>query len=174
INNAIFQAKDHAPYTEDQLHSVLLNPDARVAENGKTAELIYPADFAQRAAKPHIMKARSTKEMVESLAQSLQTGKNNKVGVDVEDIAAVNIDNPTFIERNFTEKEIAYCQKTPSPQSSFAGRWSAKEAVFKSLGVQGKGAGAPLKDIEILPNETGAPIVTVSRLLDSHRYQDAN
>ena len=59
-------------------------------------------------------------------------------------------------------------------KSSFAGRWSAKEAVFKSLGVQGKGAGAPLKDIEILPNETGAPIVTVSRLLDSHRYQYAN
>ncbi|KAI1648063.1 uncharacterized protein F4817DRAFT_335743 [Daldinia loculata] len=161
VNNAIFQAKDHAPYTEEQLSSVLLNPDARVSENGKTAELIYPADFAQRAAKPHTMKARSTKEMVESLAQSLQTGKNNKVGVDVEDIAAVNIENPTFIERNFTDKEIAYCQKTPSPQSSFAGRWSAKEAVFKSLGVQSRGAGAPLKDIEILPNEAGAPIVSL-------------
>lgn len=32
----------------------------------------------------------------------------------------------------------------------FVGRWSAKEAVFKSLGVPSEGAGAPLKAIEIL------------------------
>ncbi|KAI1082891.1 hypothetical protein F5B20DRAFT_530768 [Whalleya microplaca] len=161
INNAIFQAKAHAPYTDEQLTSVLLNPDARVSEDKKSAELIYAANFAKQAAVPHATKAKTTKEVVENLARSLQTGKNNKVGVDVEDIEAINVDNPTFIERNFTDKEIAYCQKTPSPQSSFAGRWSAKEAVFKSLGVKSKGAGAALKEIEILSNDEGAPIVSL-------------
>jgi fatty acid synthase subunit alpha len=97
------------------------------------------------------------------MASSLETGYNKKVGVDVEDIVAINIENDTFVERNFTDKEIAYCRKSPSPQSSFAGRWSAKEAVFKSLGVKSRGAGAPLKDIEILPNKEGAPVVFVSR-----------
>jgi len=36
-----------------------------------------------------------------------------------------------------------------------------KEAVFKSLGVSGKGAAASLRDIEILPDESGAPQVTL-------------
>ncbi|TGJ80111.1 hypothetical protein E0Z10_g8651 [Xylaria hypoxylon] len=161
VHNSLFQAKSTSPYTDEQLSSVLLNPDARVTEDKKTSDLIYAVNFAKQATAPQIARTRTTKEVVEGLARSLETGKNNKVGVDVEDITAINIDNDTFVDRNFTEKEIAYCRKTPSPQSSFAGRWSAKEAVFKSLGVQSKGAGAPLKDIEILSNEKGAPIVSL-------------
>jgi fatty acid synthase subunit alpha len=99
-------------------------------------------------------------KMVESLTQATASA-NTKVGVDVESLSALNIENETFIERNFTEKEIAYCRKAASPQASFTGKWSAKEAVFKSLGVRGKGAGAPLKDIEIINDETGAPQVQV-------------
>lgn len=69
--------------------------------------------------------------------------------------------NPTFVERNFTEAEITYCRSQPSPPASFAARWVGKEAVFKSLGVASKGAAAAMKDIEILPNEEGAPTVTL-------------
>ncbi|KAJ9137268.1 Fatty acid synthase subunit alpha [Pleurostoma richardsiae] len=159
INNTLFVAKSHSPYTDEQLNEVLLNPDARVSEDKKTVELKYPTDFMKLSEKvvPG-SKAKSTLEIVEQLAHRVGT-KNNKVGVDVEDIAAINIENPNFVERNFTPSEIEYCSKSPSPQSSFAGRWSAKEAVFKSLGVASKGAGAPLKEIEILKNEHGAPIV---------------
>ena len=102
-------------------------------------------------------------QMVESLAKGAATA-SNKVGVDVEDISAINMENDTFLDRNFTEREQSYCRKAPSPQASFAGKWSAKEAVFKSLGVKSKGAGAPLKEIEILNDEKGAPIVSVSSL----------
>ena len=70
-------------------------------------------------------------------------------------------ENQTFISRNFTNAEIAYCRAQPSFQASFAGRWVGKEAVFKSLGVSSKGAGAAMKEIEILPNEAGAPEVTL-------------
>ncbi|KAL9023235.1 MAG: hypothetical protein Q9180_008319, partial [Flavoplaca navasiana] len=62
--------------------------------------------------------------------------------------------------RNFTTKEQAYCRKAADAQASFAGRWSAKEAVFKSLGVESRGAGAALKDIEITNDSKGAPVVT--------------
>ncbi|KAH8160651.1 hypothetical protein CIB48_g7596 [Xylaria polymorpha] len=161
VHNSLFQAKSNSPYTDEQLSSVLLNPDARVTEDKKSSDLIYATDFAKHVAAPQLARTKTTKEVVEGLARSLKTGENNKVGVDVEDIAAINVDNDTFVDRNFTEKEIAYCRKTASPQSSFAGRWSAKEAVFKSLGVQSRGAGAPLKEIEILPNEKGAPIVSL-------------
>ena len=33
--------------------------------------------------------------------------------------------------------------------------------MFKSLGVSSKGAGAAMKEIEILPNEAGVPEVTL-------------
>ena len=76
-------------------------------------------------------------------------------------ISAVPSSNPTFVARNFTDAEIAYCRSQPSPEASFAARWTGKEAVFKSLGVSSKGAAAAMKDIEILPNEAGAPTVTL-------------
>jgi fatty acid synthase subunit alpha len=69
--------------------------------------------------------------------------------------------NPTFVERNFTEAEIAYCRSQPAPPASFAARWAGKEAVFKALGVPSRGAAAPMKEIEILPSESGAPAVTL-------------
>lgn len=168
INNTLFVAKTHAPYTDEQLSSVLLNPDARVVADMKTAELTYPSNFMKLSEKSNSSTAtKSTIQMVEQLAQKMES-KNNKVGVDVEDIASINIDNETFVERNFTDREIEYCQQAASPRSSFAGRWSAKEAVFKSLGVASKGAGAPLKDIEVLSDEKGAPKVTVS--FSSHGF----
>jgi fatty acid synthase subunit alpha len=159
ITNTLFVAKTHAPYSDEQQGAVFLNPDARVSIDNKSSALTYAPNFSKKASNKE--KTDSTKQMVESLAKGAATA-NNKVGVDVEDISAINIENDTFLERNFTDKERAYCLKAPHPQASFAGKWSAKEAVFKSLGVASKGAGAPLKEIEITNNEKGAPIVTVS------------
>ena len=105
-------------------------------------------------------RASETQQVMEALAQKV-ANKNSNVGVDVEDISAINIENDTFLERNFTAQEISYCKGAPSPQSSFAGRWSAKEAVFKSLGVASKGAGAAMKEIEIVKDDNGAPTVKV-------------
>uniref|UniRef100_L2FF05 Fatty acid synthase subunit alpha n=1 Tax=Colletotrichum fructicola (strain Nara gc5) TaxID=1213859 RepID=L2FF05_COLFN len=159
INNTLFVAKSNAPYTDEQLSKVLLNPDARVTEDKKTSTISYPSNFmkaSEKTVSPTASKA--TQDMMEALAKKVAS-KSSNVGVDVEDITAINIENETFIERNFTAGEIQYCQSAPSPQSSFAGRWSAKEAVFKSLGVSSKGAGAPLKDIEIAKDESGAPVV---------------
>ncbi|KAK3324293.1 fatty acid synthase alpha subunit reductase [Cercophora scortea] len=163
INNTLFVAKDHAPYTEEQLSSVLLNPDARVTEDKKTGELKYPADFMKLSEKTAT--AAQHKETLTSVigreARRLEN-MNTRVGFDIEDISVINVDNDIFLERNFTAAEQKYCLASASgrsPQKAFAGRWSAKEAVFKSLGVASKGAGASVKDIEILSDENGRPTV---------------
>lgn len=76
-------------------------------------------------------------------------------------ISSVPSWNPTFVARNYTDAEAKYCKSQPDPAASFAARWAGKEAVFKSLGVSSKGAGASLKDIEILPDSAGVPTVTL-------------
>ena len=157
INNSIFVAKDKAPYEDSQQSKIFLNPDYRVAVDKKTSELKFPAVPPKASDKG----TESTRSMIESLAKA-NAAEDSKVGVDVENIEGFNIENETFIERNFTASEREYCLKAPSPRASFAGRWSAKEAVFKSLGVSSKGAGSPLKDIEIVTDSTGAPVVQVS------------
>ncbi|KMU90481.1 fatty acid synthase subunit alpha reductase [Coccidioides immitis H538.4] len=154
INNSLFVAKDKSPYDDTLESKVLLNPDARVALNEKTSQLTYPTKA------PVHKTDQNTKDMVEYLAKATVTA-NTRVGVDVESIEAINLENDTFIQRNFTEAEQKYCRQAASPQASFAGRWSAKEAVFKSLGVCGKGAGAALKDIEIINDTNGTPVVTL-------------
>ncbi|KAJ5886303.1 Fatty acid synthase subunit alpha [Penicillium subrubescens] len=155
INNSIFVAKNKAPYEDAQQSQVFLNPDYRVTLDKKTSELKYSTT------PPKEVEKQSTRQMVESLAKANAAGENSKVGVDVENIDAVNISNETFVERNFTASEQEYCRKAASPQASFAGRWSAKEAVFKSLGVSSKGAGAALKEIEIGSDANGAPVVNL-------------
>lgn len=42
---------------------------------------------------------------------------------------------PRFINRIFTDGEIAYCQRRHRPAIHFAGRFAAKEATMKALGT---------------------------------------
>ena len=155
INNTMFRAKSKSPYEDAQQSQVFLNPEARVANDKKTSTLIYPKTA------PKKVQDKSTTDMVESLMK-VNASANSSPGVDIESIDAIDIHNDTFVERNFTQGEIDYCRHAPNPQASFTGRWSAKEAVFKSLKAASKGAGAPLKEIEIGNDEHGAPTVTVS------------
>ena len=157
INNTLFVAKDNSPYSDDQQSKVFLDPTSRVSLDKKTSQFTYLSTAPARDPE----KDKSTKEMVESLASGVAS-ENSKVGVDVESIAAINIENETFLDRNFSKSEQDYCYKAADAQSSFAGRWSAKEAVFKSLNVGSKGGGAAMKEIEILNDEKGMPVVIVS------------
>lgn len=152
--NTMFVAKDKAPYADDMELSVYLDPLARV--DGSKKELAFTKKCIQ-----------SDKSYVSSVADSTAKAlaglnKSSKgVGVDVELISALNLENSTFVERNFTAGEVAYCSKAASPQASFTGTWSAKEATFKALGVKSQGGGAALKDIEITRDAKGVPQVTL-------------
>ncbi|KAL8824963.1 MAG: hypothetical protein Q9191_004701 [Dirinaria sp. TL-2023a] len=160
ITNSLFVAKTDTPYAEAQQSKVFLDPTSRVTKDKKTSQLTYPEN-PSTAPDPSATVAatkQTTKQMIETLAQANQSTQS-KIGVDVESVDAINIENESFVERNFTDAEQAYCRKAPNVQASFAGRWSAKEAVFKSLGVQSRGAGAALRDIEVVNGENGAPVV---------------
>ncbi|KAL7270275.1 3-oxoacyl-[acyl-carrier-protein] synthase [Rhizina undulata] len=154
VENNLFQAKSDPPYNGDQESQVFLDPLARVQPDKKTNSYTYPT----QPVKETDQGVEDTKRLVEQLAAAT-AGANTKIGVDVELISSINVHNENFIERNFTTAEQDYCRKAADPQASFAGRWSAKEAVFKALGVRSKGAGAGLKDIEVLVDDKGVPVV---------------
>jgi len=67
-----------------------------------------------------------------------------------------------FLEKLFTEKEIAYCLQHKLSQRHFAGRFAAKEAIAKALGT-GIGKHLEWQDIEILNNLLGKPEVFLSK-----------
>lgn len=72
------------------------------------------------------------------------------VGLDLVSIARVKkaMDRPGFLERILTERE----REASTTPESVAGRWAAKEALFKT------GCGViSFLDAEILPDESGAP-----------------
>ncbi|CCK69841.1 trifunctional fatty acid synthase subunit FAS2 KNAG_0D00890 [Huiozyma naganishii CBS 8797] len=159
--NKLFVSKEHAPYTEELEESVYLDPLARVTPDKKNVnELVFTNKSIQKDAS--FVSNKETSDLIKSLTEQTVSTAGSGVGVDVELIQAVNADNETFVERNFTAAEIAYCKKQPCVQSSFAGTWSAKEAVFKSLGVKSQGSGASLKDIEIVRVNGNAPVVKLA------------
>jgi holo-[acyl-carrier protein] synthase len=65
-----------------------------------------------------------------------------------------------FLERVFTAREIRYCQSRKHVTEHFAGRWAAKEAVFKALGT-GWRRGWCWTDLEIRNDAEGRPRVHV-------------
>lgn len=75
---------------------------------------------------------------------------------------AINKYKNKFLFRLFTKKEIekSYTYKDPTPY--FAGRFAAKEAIAKALGV-GFGKSLSWLDIEILNSPSGQPIVELSK-----------
>jgi len=63
-----------------------------------------------------------------------------------------------FIDRIFCEEEIRYCIKKRDSASSFAARFSAKEACAKALGT-GISRGIRWKDICVVRKQGQAPTI---------------
>ncbi len=84
------------------------------------------------------------------------------VGIDLIEIARVQRvierHGARFLERIYTPIELAYCR---GRASELAARFAAKEAVMKALGTGVRGVS--WRDIEVLPNPRGKPIVTLYR-----------
>jgi holo-[acyl-carrier protein] synthase len=61
------------------------------------------------------------------------------LGIDATDIpriaAALERYGERFMNRIFTDGEIAYCRRRRQPAIHFAGRFAAKEAAMKALGT---------------------------------------
>ena len=195
MTNTIFQAKNHAPYSEQDESKVFLDPNSRVSldeeshyfsfattgthtptsiTTSKTSTIApsllnTPAaptpSTAPTPSRPSSPARAATESIQVAQARNIQTllgaisaenrGLSMTVGVDVEEVANINAANEIFVQRNFTPGEQAYAKRSPLPQASLAGRWCAKEAVFKSLGVASQGGGASMRDIEIVQGISG-------------------
>jgi holo-[acyl-carrier protein] synthase len=67
-----------------------------------------------------------------------------------------------FLDRVYTEKEQRYAARNPKRYiEHLAGRFAAKEAVLKVLGTGWRG-GIAWTDIEILPEPSGQPKITLT------------
>ncbi len=85
------------------------------------------------------------------------------IGIDIVEMERVQHTyerQPKFVERILTETELRYFHTLKRRKSLefLAGRFAAKEAYAKAAGT-GIGRCLSWKDIQILPNEAGKPII---------------
>ena len=82
------------------------------------------------------------------------------IGIDIIEIErikeAIN-NNPRFLNKIFTDDEVKYFESTGFKPESIAGNFAAKEAISKAIGTGIRDFN--FKDIEVLRNELGKPIV---------------
>ncbi|NLW03567.1 MAG: holo-ACP synthase [Clostridiaceae bacterium] len=84
-------------------------------------------------------------------------------GIDIVEIErirrAMDKSGDAFIRRVYTPGEIEYCESRGTARvSSYAARFSAKEAVSKALGT-GISQGVSFQDIEVVNDANGKPRV---------------
>jgi len=82
-------------------------------------------------------------------------------GVDITEVRrlrqAVEKWGDAFVKKIFTEEELRNAKKKTSFYQHLAGRFAAKEAVFKALGD----AELTWKDVEILNDRDGRPLCKI-------------
>lgn len=82
------------------------------------------------------------------------------VGVDIVQVAAIaeSIEHygKEYLERVFTQGEIAYCDSVPSAMQRYAARVAAKEAAMKALAT-GWDSGVEWLDFEVINETSGEP-----------------
>ena len=89
------------------------------------------------------------------------------IGVDIVEIERIKRylnKNENFLKKLFTEKEIELFREKGYAPQTIAGNFAAKEAISKSLGLGIRGYN--FKDIEILRNKLGKPIVKTHNNLE--------
>ena len=179
-SNKIVRSHDQPLYEAKDESKIFLNPLSRVAENSERQLHFDPqktepnVDQTLTAHTPsaHTNLAYTTESDLTLAARISQTWIEEQsrqrrheicsVGIDVVNLATFSADdNETFVARNYTHSESTYAKNSLDPHATYAGRWCAKEAVFKCLDGKSKGAGAAMGGIEIL-SEKGPPKVKVS------------
>ncbi|MBN2567874.1 MAG: holo-ACP synthase [Deltaproteobacteria bacterium] len=82
------------------------------------------------------------------------------IGIDLVDIARIDGIikkwRIKFLERAFSDREIKFCENNAMPARHYAGRFAAKEAFLKCLGI-GISGGVNLREIEIINDNRGNP-----------------
>lgn len=102
---------------------------------------------------------------VDSLKQEERVFDSENVGlgvdiVDIDRMRKILARSKSFSRLVFSADEQEYCEKTSSPETHYALRFAAKEAVVKALGT-GFSEGIGVLDIEVRRNAKGRPYVAL-------------
>lgn len=95
-----------------------------------------------------------------------------KTGIDIIEVErikkAIDSSNNKFLQRVYTDNEIAYCNsKNKLRYEHFAARFAAKEAGIKALSeLLTNKFELGWKDIEIINNEEGKPKLIIHKKID--------
>ena len=87
-----------------------------------------------------------------------------QIGIDIVKVARVRDairKQKKFLERVFTDDEIAYCGNKRAAYESYAARFAAKEAVIKAFGERKHGM--QMKDIEVVRSVQGVPAIRLPK-----------
>ena len=85
--------------------------------------------------------------------------------VEVEDFSRLLTDPlSNFLPKYFTQRELDSAGQGITKAERLAGRFAAKEAVMKALGV-GWGDGVAFYDVEVITQPSGAPSIELHRSL---------
>lgn len=83
-------------------------------------------------------------------------------GVDITEVSrlrkAVEKWGEDFLKRIFTKRELENARKRSSFYQHLAGRFAAKEAIFKAMKIKDLG----WQEVEILNDSQGSPVVRIS------------
>lgn len=83
-----------------------------------------------------------------------------RIGIDLVEVGKIRelIEKwgERFKKRVFTDGEIAFCDAMKNRYQSYAGRFSAKEALLKAIGT-GLSHGARWKDMEVVDDGRSTP-----------------
>jgi holo-[acyl-carrier protein] synthase len=90
------------------------------------------------------------------------------IGIDIVKIdrmkSAVEKWGRKFLQRIFTENEIAYCYEKKEPYLSLSVRFAAKEALIKAIASD---TPVSLTDIEVMNYGSGRPFIKVKGNLEA-------
>ena len=86
-------------------------------------------------------------------------------GVDIVDVdrikSSIEKYQDKFLSKVFNKEEQDYCNSKSNPAMHFSGKFAAKEAVMKAVSSSKELSSIGFKDISIINNKNGAPIVFI-------------
>ncbi|MBI5474355.1 MAG: holo-ACP synthase [Ignavibacteriae bacterium] len=84
------------------------------------------------------------------------------IGVDIIEIGRIRKSieelGHHFVQKIFTEQEVAYCSGKPNAFQHFAARFAAKEALSKAISTGWSGE-FRWKDVEVMNEPSGNPVL---------------
>ncbi|KAL4917418.1 hypothetical protein BDW62DRAFT_218224 [Aspergillus aurantiobrunneus] len=150
--NRIVRVQSRTPFDPATMHSILLNPAARIVRDPANGSYL-------------VTQATSTRTgsgLVKTHQREIYTSTSpSTVGVDTVTLSSFTAhENAVFLQRNYTDRERQCLQSHRGFRAAVASGWCAKEAVFKCLQAVSRGAGAAMSEIEIVRSQ-GAPSVVL-------------